>query len=142
MGLHVGNMPNFYMMIGPQSLNPVTNVTLLCEEQAKHIAGLALNAPPLHEVELKPQSATGPNVARSAPMARSVALQQDMKALKPINNKLVASAVRVCGESRGLSEHLLGAEGGGAERLLTFSKPTPDRVGRFLFTQRATPFNR
>jgi hypothetical protein len=24
-------MPNFYMMIGPQSLNPVTNVTLLCE---------------------------------------------------------------------------------------------------------------
>ena len=39
-GLHVGNMPNFYMMIGPQSLNPVTNVTLLCEEQAKYIAGL------------------------------------------------------------------------------------------------------
>ena len=29
---------NFYMMIGPQSLNPVTNVTTW--EQAKYIAGL------------------------------------------------------------------------------------------------------
>ena len=39
-GIHVDEMPNFYMMIGPQSLNPVTNVTLLCEEQAKYIADL------------------------------------------------------------------------------------------------------
>eukprot|EP01046_Picozoa_sp_COSAG06_P035440 COSAG06_NODE_3811_length_4884_cov_11.896134_4_plen_90_part_00 len=30
------------MMIGPQSLNPVTNVTLLCEEQAKYIANLVV----------------------------------------------------------------------------------------------------
>ena len=37
-GLHVIDMPNFYMMVGPQSLNPVTNVTLLCEEQGKYIA--------------------------------------------------------------------------------------------------------
>ena len=39
-GLHVRDMPNFYMMVGPQSLNPVTNVTLLCEEQGKYIAKL------------------------------------------------------------------------------------------------------
>ena len=39
-GLHVRDMPNFYMMVGPQSLNPVTNVTLLCEEQGKYIAEL------------------------------------------------------------------------------------------------------
>ena len=39
-GLHVNDMPNFYMMVGPQSLNPVTNVTLLCEEQGKYIAKL------------------------------------------------------------------------------------------------------
>jgi cyclohexanone monooxygenase len=39
-GLHVSDMPNFYMMVGPQSLNPVTNVTLLCEEQGKYIAKL------------------------------------------------------------------------------------------------------
>jgi cation diffusion facilitator CzcD-associated flavoprotein CzcO len=39
-GMHVEAMPNLYMMVGPQSLNPVTNVTLLCEEQAKYIAEL------------------------------------------------------------------------------------------------------
>ena len=39
-GIHVEDMPNFYMMVGPQSLNPVTNVTLLCEEQGKYIAEL------------------------------------------------------------------------------------------------------
>ena len=39
-GIHVSDMPNLYMMIGPQSLNPVTNVTLLCEEQAKYISKL------------------------------------------------------------------------------------------------------
>ena len=39
-GLHVRDLPNFYMMVGPQSLNPVTNVTLLCEEQGKYIAKL------------------------------------------------------------------------------------------------------
>ena len=39
-GIHVDDMPNFYMMVGPQSINPVTNVTLLCEEQAKHIGQL------------------------------------------------------------------------------------------------------
>ena len=39
-GIHVEEMPNFYMMAGPQSLNPVTNVTLLCEQQAKYIADL------------------------------------------------------------------------------------------------------
>jgi cation diffusion facilitator CzcD-associated flavoprotein CzcO len=39
-GMHVSDMPNLYMMIGPQSLNPVTNVTLLCEEQAKYISKL------------------------------------------------------------------------------------------------------
>ncbi len=39
-GIHVEDMPNLYMMIGPQSLNPVTNVTLLCEEQARYITNL------------------------------------------------------------------------------------------------------
>ena len=31
-----------YQMIGPQSLNPLTNVTLLCEEQGKRIVDLVL----------------------------------------------------------------------------------------------------
>ena len=45
-GIHVDEMPNFYMMVGPQSLNPVTNVTLLCEQQAKYIAELIIG---MHE---------------------------------------------------------------------------------------------
>lgn len=39
-GIHVEDMPNFYMMVGPQSLNPVTNITVLCEQQAKYIRDL------------------------------------------------------------------------------------------------------
>jgi len=39
-GIHVDDMPNFHMMIGPQSFNPITNVTILGEEQAKYIANL------------------------------------------------------------------------------------------------------
>ena len=52
-GLHVNDMPNFYMMVGPQSLNPVTNVTLLCEEQGKYIAKLvsSMKLNNKHEVE-------------------------------------------------------------------------------------------
>ncbi len=41
-GMHVDDMPNFHMMIGPQSLNPVTNVTLLCEQQSKYISALVV----------------------------------------------------------------------------------------------------
>ena len=37
-GIHVDEMPNLYLMIGPQSINPFTNVTLLCEQQAEYIA--------------------------------------------------------------------------------------------------------
>ena len=36
-GIHAKEFPNLYMMIGPQSLNPLTNVTLLAEAQAKYI---------------------------------------------------------------------------------------------------------
>jgi len=53
-GIHVDEMPNFYMMIGPQSLNPVTNVTLLCEEQAKYIADLVGRMKQKHQLEVEP----------------------------------------------------------------------------------------
>jgi cation diffusion facilitator CzcD-associated flavoprotein CzcO len=52
-GMHIDEMPNLFMMIGPQSLNPVTNVTLLCEEQARYITGLVtrMKSSGLMEVE-------------------------------------------------------------------------------------------
>ena len=42
-------------MIGPQSLNPVTNVTLLCEEQGKYIAGLVSRMRNANESEVEPE---------------------------------------------------------------------------------------
>ena len=53
-GLHVNDMPNFYMMVGPQSLNPVTNVTLLCEEQGKYIAKLVSSMKLNNKDEVEP----------------------------------------------------------------------------------------
>ena len=55
-GIHVENLPNFYLMIGPQSLNPVTNVTLLCEEQGKYIAALVSRMRNANESEVEPKS--------------------------------------------------------------------------------------
>ncbi|XOV89413.1 MAG: flavin-containing monooxygenase [Pseudomonadota bacterium] len=56
-GIHVDEMPNMYMMIGPQSLNPVTNVTLLCEEQARYIADLVVSMKSAHQTEVEPTAA-------------------------------------------------------------------------------------
>lgn len=53
-GIHVQDMPNLYMMIGPQSLNPVTNVTLLCEEQSKYIANLVAKMKGNSQLEVEP----------------------------------------------------------------------------------------
>ena len=53
-GIHVDEMPNFFMMIGPQSLNPVTNVTLLCEEQAKYLAELVSRMAADGQTEVEP----------------------------------------------------------------------------------------
>ena len=54
-GIHVSDLPNFYMMIGPQSLNPVTNVTLLCEEQSKYIANLVKQMQTDGKSEVEPE---------------------------------------------------------------------------------------
>ena len=55
-GIHVENLPNFYLMIGPQSLNPVTNVTLLCEQQGKYIAALVSRMRAASETEVEPRA--------------------------------------------------------------------------------------
>lgn len=41
-GLHTDGMPNLFMMCGLQSLNPVTNVTLLSEQQARYIRDIVV----------------------------------------------------------------------------------------------------
>ncbi|MDC0013813.1 hypothetical protein OAD96_02320, partial [Pseudomonadales bacterium] len=53
-GVHVDEMPNLYMMIGPQSLNPVTNVTLLCEQQSQYITDLIKKMQAAGHTEVEP----------------------------------------------------------------------------------------
>lgn len=55
-GIHVEDMPNFYMMVGPQSLNPVTNITLLCEHQAKYIRDLVVKMRDAGNIRVEPSS--------------------------------------------------------------------------------------
>jgi len=54
-GIHVDDMPNFYMMVGPQSLNPVTNVTLLCEQQSKYITDLVTRMRDAGHTQVEPK---------------------------------------------------------------------------------------
>ncbi|MEC7077340.1 MAG: NAD(P)/FAD-dependent oxidoreductase [Pseudomonadota bacterium] len=126
-GLHVGNMPNFYMMIGPQSLNPVTNVTLLCEEQAKYIAGL------VSSMHSQGHSEVEPTQAAINDWTERCKVSSDGKVWLRCNNWYMKSTKtdQQAGRERSQGmwmesyedylKHLLGAEGGGAERLLTFS---------------------
>jgi len=53
-GIHVEDMPNFYMMIGPQSLNPVTNVTVLSEEQSNYLATLIRQMQDRNQLAVEP----------------------------------------------------------------------------------------
>jgi cation diffusion facilitator CzcD-associated flavoprotein CzcO len=55
-GIHVEHMPNFYMMVGPQSLNPVTNITVLCEQQAKYIRDLLVKMQDAGHSRIEPSS--------------------------------------------------------------------------------------
>lgn len=125
-GIHVANLPNFYMMIGPQSLNPVTNVTLLCEEQGKYIASLVARMRDSGEHAVEPrQGAVDAWTARCNDTA-------DGKVWMRCNNwymKTTKSDVQAGRErSQGMwmdtyeeyLQHLLGSAGGAPESLLQF----------------------
>lgn len=39
-GIHVSGFPNLHFILGPQASNPLTNVTVISEDQAKYVAAL------------------------------------------------------------------------------------------------------
>jgi cation diffusion facilitator CzcD-associated flavoprotein CzcO len=39
-GVHVSGFPNLHFLVGPQSINPVTNITLVSEDQSLYLAAL------------------------------------------------------------------------------------------------------
>lgn len=126
-GIHVDEMPNMYMMIGPQSLNPVTNVTLLCEVQSKYIADLVSAMKSSDQTECEPGAAAVENWSALCNAS------SDGKVWTRCNNWYMKTTKsdEAAGRERGTGlwmesypdylKHLLGHEGGTPEELLMFS---------------------
>ena len=125
-GIHVDEMPNLYMMIGPQSLNPVTNVTLLCEEQSKYISSLVVKMKNSGDLQVEP---TRHGVKNWTEMCES---SSEGKVWLKCNNWYMKSTKTDAAADRELScgmwmgsyidylKHLLGEEGGTQDELLNF----------------------
>ncbi len=126
-GIHVNDLPNFYMMIGPQSLNPVTNVTLLCEEQSKYIASLVQQMKTNGNSEVEPETTA---VARWSERCTETA---EGKVWLKCNNWYTKSTKTDEQAGRARSrlmwmesyqtylQHLLGGADGSRDELLVFS---------------------
>lgn len=126
-GIHVDDMPNFHMMIGPQSLNPVTNVTLLSEEQSKYLTGLVTRMKAEGKTEVEP---TPDAVARWTDLCESTAegkvwLRCNNWYLKTTKTDAAAGRERSTGmwmsSYPDYLRHLLGHQGGSPDELLAFS---------------------
>ncbi|MEE4280818.1 MAG: hypothetical protein V2I41_02675, partial [Pseudomonadales bacterium] len=125
-GLHVDDMPNFYMMIGPQSLNPVTNVTLLCEEQSKYISQLVarMTADGTTTVEPSQDAVERWTSLCEASSDGKVWLRCNNWYMKSTKSDAAAGRERSAGMWMGsyadYLKHVLGNEGGKPEELLNF----------------------
>lgn len=126
-GIHVDEMPNFYMMIGPQSLNPVTNVTLLCEAQSKYIAGLLkkMKVDKQYQVEPAREAVAAWTDLCEASSEGKVWLRCNnwyMKSTKTDEAKgRQQSSAMWMGNYTDYLTHVLGEAGGPREKLLRFS---------------------
>ena len=126
-GIHVDDMPNFHMMIGPQSFNPITNVTILCEEQAKYIANLLKGMRAAGQTHVEPSKAA---VEQWTDLCSSTA---EGKVWLRCNNWYMKTTKTDADAGRERStgiwmetyteylQHLLGGKGGTLEELLDFS---------------------
>jgi cation diffusion facilitator CzcD-associated flavoprotein CzcO len=125
-GIHVEDMPNMYMMIGPQSLNPVTNVTYLCEQQSRYITDLIVKMKKSSHLTVEP-GASG--VKNWTDMCES---SSEGKVWLRCNNWYMKTTKTDSAAGREMSsgmwmgsyidylKHLLGEEGGAKEELLNF----------------------
>ncbi len=126
-GIHVKDMPNMYMMIGPQSLNPVTNVTLLCEEQSRYIATLVAQMKVDQKLEVEPtMNAVEAWTDRcEASSEGKVWLRCNNWYTKSTKSDEQAGRTRSSGmwmeNYESYLQHLLGEEGGAPETLLNYS---------------------
>ena len=125
-GMHVANLPNFYLMIGPQSLNPVTNVTLLCEEQGKYIANLVARMQEQGKSEVEPTAAAVADWTQrcNASADGKVWLRCNNWYMKSTKSDIEAGRERSQGMWMDTYEtylqHVLGGAGGSQDALLQF----------------------
>ncbi len=125
-GIHVEDMPNFYMMIGPQSLNPVTNVTLLCEEQSKYIANLVARMKSENKQTVEPTKQAVDNWTNLCEHSSEgkVWLRCNNWYMKTTKSDAAAGRERSSGmwmaSYADYLKHLLGSEGGEPDELLSF----------------------
>ena len=115
------------MMIGPQSLNPVTNVTLLCEEQSKYIADLVSDMKSKGSIAVEPTSEA---VTHWTDMCEA---SSDGKVWLRCNNWYMKTTKTDVAENRERSsgmwmesyaeylQHVLGEKGGSRDELLSYS---------------------
>lgn len=126
-GMHVDEMPNFHMMIGPQSLNPVTNVTLLCEQQAKYIADLVVTMRDDGHCQFEPSRAAVEHWTElcSNSAEGKVWLRCNNWYLKTTKTDAAAGRERSTGMWMDTHDeylrHVLGGKGGSRQELLNFS---------------------
>ena len=125
-GIHVRDMPNLYMMIGPQSLNPVTNVTLLCEEQSKYIANLVSSMKSENQFEVEPLEkavAAWTDLCESSSNGK-VWLRCNNWYMKTTKTDTAAGRERSSGmwmaSYADYLEHVLGEKGGSQDQLLSY----------------------
>ena len=126
-GVHVDEMPNFYMMVGPQSLNPVTNVTLLCEQQSKYISELVVKMKNAGYTEAEPtkQAVEDWTALCTSTAEGKVWLRCNNWYLKTTKSDTAAGRERSAGMwMESYNEYLsyvLGGKAGTQDELLTFS---------------------
>jgi cation diffusion facilitator CzcD-associated flavoprotein CzcO len=126
-GVHVEEMPNLFMMIGPQSLNPVTNVTLLCEQQSIYIRDLILKMKAAGQSRVEPsrQAVEAWTERCDASAEGKVWLRCNNYYTKFTKSDAAAGRERASGmwmESfHEYLRYLLGAKGGTRDELLRFS---------------------
>jgi cyclohexanone monooxygenase len=126
-GIHVDDIPNFYMMIGPQSLNPVTNVTLLCEQQSKYIARLVAEMRDAGHVEVEPakQAVEDWTALCTTTAEGKVWLRCNNWYLKTTKTDAAAGRERSAGMWMATYEeylqHVLGGKGGARDELLEYT---------------------
>ena len=126
-GIHVEDMPNFYMLVGPQSVNPVTNITVLSEHQSVYLRDLLVKMREVGHGRVEPTAdavqawtATCTHAAEG-----KVWLRCNNWYMKTTKTDVAAGRERSVGMWMGpydvYLQHLLGGRGGAQDELLQYS---------------------